>query len=49
VTALDAKALDLPVLDETLDHLLKYEADLDIVRRGHARRLLAEASAMIGR
>jgi MoxR-like ATPase len=49
LAALDAKALDLPVLDETLDHLLKYEADLDIVRRGHARRLLAEASAMIGR
>jgi MoxR-like ATPase len=49
LAALDAKALDLPILDETLDHLLKYEADLDVVRRGHARRLLAEARAMTGR
>ncbi|MGD9046555.1 MAG: MoxR family ATPase [Anaerolineae bacterium] len=48
LASLDAKALDLPILDETLEHLLKYQADLEVVRRGHARRLLAEARQMTG-
>jgi MoxR-like ATPase len=48
LASLDAQALDLPAIDDTLEHLLKYQADLEVVRRGFARRLLADARRLTG-
>jgi MoxR-like ATPase len=46
LVALDAKELDLPVIEDTLGLLLKYQDDFDSVRKGHARRLLLEARSL---
>ena len=43
LVALDAKELDLPVIEDTLGLLLKYQDDFELVRTGHARRLLDQA------
>jgi len=40
LVALDARELSLPVVEDTLGLLLKYQDDFDLVRRGHAQRLL---------
>lgn len=40
LVALDAQELDLPVVQETLGLLLKYQDDLEVVRKGHLQRLL---------
>ena len=43
LASLDAQELDLPAIEDTLEHLIKYQADLEVVRRGLARRLLDDA------
>jgi MoxR-like ATPase len=40
LVALDAQALDLPLVEDTLGLLLKYQDDFEVVRQGHAQRLL---------
>jgi hypothetical protein len=43
LVALDAKELDLPLVEDTLGFLLKYQDDFETVRTGHARQLLEQA------
>lgn len=43
LVALDAQELDLPVVEDTLGLLLKYQDDFETVRQGHAQRLLEHA------
>jgi MoxR-like ATPase len=45
LVALDARELDLPVVEETLGLLLKYQDDFEAVRKGQVERLLAKAQA----
>ncbi|MGD8795002.1 MAG: MoxR family ATPase [Anaerolineae bacterium] len=40
LVALDARELNLPMVEDTLGMLLKYQDDFEMVRRGHAQRLL---------
>lgn len=40
LVALDCQELDLPVVQETLGLLLKYQDDMEVVRKGHMQRLL---------
>lgn len=40
LVALDAQELDLPIVQETLGLLLKYQDDLEVVRKGYLQRLL---------
>jgi MoxR-like ATPase len=47
LVALDAHELDLPVVQDTLGLLLKYQDDFEIVRRGHAQRLLERAQSQV--
>jgi MoxR-like ATPase len=42
LVALDAKELDLPVLEHTLGLLLKYQDDFETVRKGHAKTILEQ-------
>ncbi|MGD9147876.1 MAG: MoxR family ATPase, partial [Anaerolineae bacterium] len=43
LVALDAKELHLPLVEDTLGLLLKYQDDFEMVRKGHAERLLEQA------
>jgi MoxR-like ATPase len=43
LVALDAQKLDLPLVEDTLGLLLKYQDDFEVVRKGHAQRLLEDA------
>jgi MoxR-like ATPase len=43
LVALDAQDLELPVIEDTLGLLLKYQDDFEMVRKGHAQRLLDQA------
>ena len=43
LVALDAKELHLPLVEDTLGLLLKYQDDFEMVRKGHAQRLLEQA------
>jgi MoxR-like ATPase len=43
LVALDARELSLPLVEDTLGLLLKYQDDFELVRRGHAQRLLEQA------
>jgi MoxR-like ATPase len=43
LVALDACELSLPLVEDTLGLLLKYQDDFETVRRGHAQRLLEQA------
>ena len=43
LVALDARELNLPLVEDTLGLLLKYQDDFEQVRRGHAHRLLEQA------
>jgi MoxR-like ATPase len=43
LVALDARELNLPLVEDTLGLLLKYQDDLETVRRGHSKRLLEQA------
>ena len=43
LVALDARELNLPLVEDTLGLLLKYQDDFELVRRGHAQRLLEMA------
>lgn len=43
LVALDARELNLPLVEDTLGLLLKYQDDFELVRRGHAQRLLEQA------
>jgi MoxR-like ATPase len=40
LVALDAQSLDLPLVEDTLGLLLKYQDDFEAVRKGHVQRLL---------
>ncbi|HSJ52444.1 MAG TPA: MoxR family ATPase [Anaerolineae bacterium] len=40
LVTLDARELSLPLVEDTLGLLLKYQDDFELVRRGHAQRLL---------
>jgi MoxR-like ATPase len=40
LVALDAQSLDLPLVQDTLGLLLKYQDDFEAVRKGHIQRLL---------
>ena len=40
LVALDAQSLDLPLVEDTLGLLLKYQDDFEAVRKGHIQRLL---------
>jgi hypothetical protein len=41
--ALDASELNLPVVEDTLGLLLKYQDDFEAVRKGQASRLVDKA------
>jgi MoxR-like ATPase len=43
LVALDAEELLLPLVEDTLGLLLKYQDDFEMVRKGHAQRLLEQA------
>jgi MoxR-like ATPase len=43
LVALDARELNLPIVEDTLGLLLKYQDDFETVRKGHAQRLLEKA------
>ena len=43
LVALDAQELDLPVVEDTLGLLLKYQDDFEVVRKGHAEKLVENA------
>lgn len=43
LVALGAKELHLPLVEDTLGLLLKYQDDFEMVRKGHAERLLEQA------
>ena len=43
LVALDARELNLPLVEDTLGLLLKYQDDFETVQRGHAQRLLEKA------
>jgi MoxR-like ATPase len=43
LVALDAKQLELPLVEDTLGLLLKYQDDFEAVRNGHAKRLVDQA------
>jgi MoxR-like ATPase len=43
LVALDAQQLNLPLVEDTLGFLLKYQDDFERVREGHAQRLVAQA------
>jgi len=45
LVALDCKELGLPVLEDTLGLLLKYQDDIELVRHSHARRLVEHVRA----
>jgi MoxR-like ATPase len=43
LVALDAKELQLPLVEDTLGMLLKYQDDFEMVRKGYAQELLQQA------
>lgn len=45
LVALDQKELDLPVVEETLGVLLKYQDDIEAMRKGPVQRLVEEVKA----
>jgi MoxR-like ATPase len=45
LVALDATELNLPIVEDTLGLLLKYQDDFEVVRKGHAQRLVQKARA----
>jgi MoxR-like ATPase len=45
LVALDATELNLPLVEDTLGLLLKYQDDFEAVRKGHAQRLVQKARA----
>lgn len=47
LVALDAKELHLPLVEDTLGMLLKYQDDFEMVRKGHAQQLLEQIKQQI--
>jgi MoxR-like ATPase len=45
LVALDAQVLDLPVVEHTLGMLLKYQDDVEALKRDHVRQLMERARA----
>jgi MoxR-like ATPase len=45
LVTLDARELELPVVEETLGLLLKYQDDFEAVRKGQVERILSSAQA----
>lgn len=47
LVALDAKELQLPLVEDTLGMLLKYQDDFEMVRDGHAQRLMEDVKQRV--
>jgi MoxR-like ATPase len=47
LVALDAKELNLPLVEDTLGLLLKYQDDFEIVRKGQAQRMLEQVKQQL--